>query len=71
MSIYRLLYMQRLIITVMITIYLYMCVFYRLNRDVMQLKKPRNIKTKPNQTKLVKITKNKNINVCTNNHTLL
>ena len=40
-----------------------MCVFYRLTRDVMQLKKPSNIKTKQ-----VKITKTKNINVCTNNH---
>ena len=28
-----------------------MCVFYRPTRDVMQLKKPSNIKTKPNQTK--------------------
>ena len=28
-----------------------MCVLYRLTRDVMQLKKHRNIKTKPNQTK--------------------
>ena len=48
-----------------------MCVFYRLTWDVMQLKKPSNIKTKPNktQTKQVKITKTKNINVCTNNHT--
>ena len=35
--------------------------FYRLTLDVMQLKKPRNIKTKPKQ---VKITKTKNINVC-------
>ena len=38
-----------------------MCVFYRLTRDViitvMQLKKPSNIKTKPNQTKQAKITK--------------
>ena len=33
-----------------------MCVFYRLTRDVMHLKKPRNIKTKPNQTKLYKCT---------------
>ena len=59
--------MQQLIIT----IYLYMCVFYRLTRDIMQLKKPSNIKTKPNQTKQAKITKTKNINVCLNNHTLL
>ena len=48
--------------------------FYRLTRDVMQLKKPSNIKTKPNNTqqnqiKQVKITKTKHINVCTNNHT--
>ena len=28
-----------------------MCVFYRLTQDVIQLKKPSNIKTKPNQTK--------------------
>ena len=48
--------------------------FYRLTWDVMQLKKPSNIKNKPNktqknQTKQVKITKTKNIDVCTNNHT--
>ena len=56
---------------VYIYIYIYMCVFYRLTRDVMQLKKPRNIKIKPNQTKQVKITKTTNINFCTNKHTLL
>ena len=39
-----------------------MCVFYRLNWDIMQAKKPSNIKTKPNQTKQMKITKTKNIN---------
>ena len=61
--------MQRLIINIYIYIYAY--VFYRLTRDVMQLKKPTNIITKPNQTKQVKITKTKNINVCTNKHTLL
>ena len=47
---------------------------YRLTWDVMQVQKPSNIKTKPNktqqnQTKQVKITKTKNINVCTNNNT--
>ena len=36
--------------------------FYRLTRDVIQLKKHENIKTKPNQTKPVKITKTQNIN---------
>ena len=30
---------------------MYVYVFYRLTWDVMQLKKPSNIKTKPNQTK--------------------
>ena len=51
--------------------YIFICVFYRLIRNVMHLKKHSNIKTKPNQTKPAKITKTKNINVCTNNHTLL
>ena len=45
--------------------------FYRLTRDVIQLKKPSNIKIKPNLTKQVKINKTKNINICTNNRTLL
>ena len=46
--------MQRLIIT----IYLYMCVFYSITPDVMQLKKPIHIKTKPNQTKPNKTSEN-------------
>ena len=46
-----------------------MCVFYRLTHNAIQLEKPINIKTRPNQTKQVKITKTKNINVCTNKHT--
>ena len=48
-----------------------MCVFYRLTRYAMQLQKPSNIKTKPNQTKpsqAKQVKKTKNINVCTNNH---
>ena len=44
---------------------------YRLTRYVMQLTKSGNIKTKLNQTKQVKITKTKNINICTKKYTLL
>ena len=61
-----------LILYIYIYLYICVCVFYRLTRNVMhcimQLKKPSNIKNKPNQTKQVKITKTKNINVCTNKH---
>ena len=51
--------MKQLIINIYIYIYIYDCVFYRLTRDVMQLKKPSNIKNKPNQTKQVNMTKTK------------
>ena len=63
--------MHRIIITFYMCVCV--CVFYRVTWDVMQLNKPSNIKTKPNQTKQKKaeISKTTNINVCTNNHTLL
>ena len=46
------------------TKYIYIC-FYRLTRDIKQLKKSENIKTEANQTKPVKIiilTNTQNIN---------